>query len=417
MRLNNLPADTVQTTPARAARPARLLQIDVMRLLICASVVATHVVGNANPITSVAPNAVTNLLHYTRQAFFFISALVLVHAYREGPGQLRRRVSVLGVPYLVWSTIYAVIGLAVAYSWWAAERLPWTWLVGLVQGTDGYHMYFLLVSVEFAVVFPAFLALLRATKGHHGLLLLISGAVELGLMALYHYVYLPDGWWRAVAGESSLTAYQFWVVAGGVAALHFDRFHRWVTGHRLLVWGTLGLVCAAATAVFLADVTHGETAEYASRSLQPVTVPLSLAAIGAFYLLSVRIAAIQQPTARRLIVSGTYLSFGIYLSHPALLTGLLYVQKALPGSVTRHAVGVTVVLCLVDFALAVVAAELLSRTRWSKALVGRPRRAAAPRADASPSSPAAASAPAPVGPAPVVERVPVDRPAPAPART
>src|SRR2546423_1376523 len=169
MRLNNLPADNVQTAPARVARPARLLQIHGMRLLIC---------------------------------------------------------------------------------------------------------------VEFAVVFPAFLALLRVTRGHHGLLLVISGAVELGLMALYHYVYLPDGWWRAVAGESSLTAYQFWVVAGGVAALHFDRFHAWVLRYRLLVWGALVLVCAAATAIFFADVAHGETPEYASRSLQPVTVPLSVAAIG-----------------------------------------------------------------------------------------------------------------------------------------
>src|SRR5256885_12275836 len=148
MRPNDLPTESAQTNPER---PARLLQIDVMRLLICASVVATHVVGNANPITAIAPNAVTNLLHYTRQAFFFISALVLVHAYRDGPGQLRKRVSVLGVPYVVWSTIYAVLGLAVAYSWWAAQRLPWTWLVGLIQGTDGDHKYFLLVSVAVAV--------------------------------------------------------------------------------------------------------------------------------------------------------------------------------------------------------------------------------------------------------------------------
>src|SRR2546421_12866793 len=410
MRPNDLPTESAQTNPER---PARLLQIDVMRLLICASVVATHVVGNANPINSVAPNAVTNLLHYTRQAFFFISALVLVHAYREGrPGQLRRRVSVLGVPYVVWSTIYAVIGLAVAWSWWAAKRLPWTWFVGLLQGTDGYHMYFLLVSVEFAVVFPLFLALLRATRGRHGLVLVGSGAIELGLMALYHYVYLPDGWWRAIAGESSLTAYQFWVVAGGVAALHLDRFHRWVTGHRLLVWGALVAICALATTWFLADVWHGETPEYASRSLQPVTVPLSLAAIGAFYLLSVRIAAIRQPTARRLIVSGTYLSFGIYLSHPALLTGLLYLQKALPATVTRHAAIVTLVMCVVDFALAVLAAELFSRTRWSRALVGRPRKSASPRAGASPSRPAAEAAAAPVA-----ERVAREVPAPVAARS
>src|SRR5438552_18030218 len=136
MRPTDPPAEVPTPTPARTARPARLLQIDVMRLLICASVVATHVVGNANPLASVAPNAVTNLLHYTRQAFFFISALVLVHAYRDGRSSMRRRVSVLGVPYLVWSTIYAVIGLAVAWSSWSARRLPWTWFVGLLQGSD-----------------------------------------------------------------------------------------------------------------------------------------------------------------------------------------------------------------------------------------------------------------------------------------
>src|SRR2546430_1903766 len=394
MRLIHLPTEPPLATPARVVRPARLAQIDVMRLLICASVVATHVVGNANPITAIAPTAVTNLLHYTRQAFFFISALVLVHAYRDGPGQLRKRVSVLGVPYVVWSTIYAVLGLAVAYSWWAAQRLPWTWLVGLIQGTDGYHMYFLLVSVEFAVVFPLFLKLLRATRGHHALLLVISGALELGMMALFHYVYLPDGWWRAVAGESSLTAYQFWVIAGGVAAMHLDQFHGWVTRRRLLVWGALVLVVAVATAIFFAEGAPGEPPESASRSLQPVTVPLSLAAIGAFYLVSVRVAAIRQPLARRMIEAGTYLSFGIYLSHPAILTGLLYLQRALPEAASRHAVTVTLVMCVVDFALALLAAQLLSLARWSKALVGRPRRRAAAAGRATPSqSPAGAPAP------------------------
>jgi len=395
MRPTDPPAEASLPTPAHAARAARLAQIDVLRLLICASVVATHVVGNANPITAVAPNAVVNLLHYTRQAFFFISALVLVHAYRGRPGNLRRRVSVLGVPYLVWSTIYAVLGLFLAYSWWSARRLPWTWLVGLIQGTDGYHMYFLLVSVEFAVVFPLFLKLLQATRGHHGLLLVISGLIEVGLMAVYHYVYLPDGWWRAVAGESSLTAYQFWVIAGGVAALHFDRFHAWMTGHRLLVWSSLVLVCAGVAAIFFAEVAGGEAPEYAGRSLQPLTVPLSIAAIGAFYLLSVRIAAIGQPLARRMIDFGTYLSFGIYLSHPLLLAGLLYLERILPASVTRHAVTVTLVMLVLDFALAVILAALLSRTRWSKALVGRPRRRAGAAADASRSHRVAAPVPAP----------------------
>ncbi len=355
-------------------RPARLPQIDVMRLLICVSVVVLHVVGNANPQSSVAANGAVNLLHYSRQAFFFISALVLVHASRRGPGQMRRRVSVLGIPYLVWSTVYAVLGLVTAYSLWATKRLPWTWFVGLVQGTDGYHMYFLLVSVEFAVVFPLFLRLLEATRGHHRTLLVVSGLLELAVMAEYHYGYLPDGWWRPIAGESSLTAYQFWVIAGGVAAMHLDAFHGWLVRHSWLVWAGLAGTCALATGLYAANMAAGESPEYAGLSLQPLTVPLSVAAIGAFYLLSVRIGEIRNARVRRAIDFGTYLSFGIYLSHPLLLTGLLYVQRGLPHAVTRYALPVTVAMCLLDVALSLALAALLSRTAWSKALVGRPRK-------------------------------------------
>jgi peptidoglycan/LPS O-acetylase OafA/YrhL len=235
-------------------------------------------------------------------------------------------------------------------------------------------MYFLLVSVEFAVVFPLYLRLLRATRGHHGLLLLGSGAVAVATMALFHYLYQPDGWWRPIVGESSLAAYQFWVIAGGVAALHLAEFHAWLVRHRALVWGSFVAICAVSTTIFFANVVDGEPPEFAGRSLQPVTVPLSLAAIGAFYLLAVSVAEIRKPAVRRLLVSGTYLSFGIYLVHPAILTGLLYLQKRLPGGVARQAVAVTVVMCLLDFALAVLAAALFSRTPLSKALVGRSRR-------------------------------------------
>jgi hypothetical protein len=411
-----------------------LPQIDVMRLLICASVVATHVVSNANPMQSVPANGVVNVLHYTRQAFFFISALVLVHVHWSDvrpdgrvvgkPGALRRRVSVLGVPYLLWSSFYAVLGLATAYSLGAAKHLPWTWYAGLLQGTDGYHMYFLLVSVEFALVFPLFLMLLHATRGHHLALFVTSGALELATMALFHYVYQPEGWWRAIAGESSLTAYQFWLVCGGLAAIHFKAFHGWLTGHRWLVGASLFAICVVATGVYFGDVLRGVQPEFAGRSLQPITVPLSLAAIGTFYLASLWIAG--RSWSRRMIETGTYLSFGIYLSHPAILTGLLYVQHALPRAVTRHAVSVTVAICVLDFALALAAAALLSRTRWSRALIGRPRRvptqrragepAGVPVPGEPPAGPRRAGTPAagPVseqGEAPLGQPLPAERPA------
>src|SRR5258705_8560224 len=113
------PATPAPTTPT--GQPARLGQIDVMRVLICASVVLTHVVFFANRMQSLRSNTLLNLLHFTRQSFFFISALVLVYAYqsdidqhdtpRRKPGQQRRRISVLAVPYLLWTTFYALLGL------------------------------------------------------------------------------------------------------------------------------------------------------------------------------------------------------------------------------------------------------------------------------------------------------------------
>ena len=139
--------------------------------------------------------------------------------------------------------------------------------------------------------------------------------------------------------------------------------------------------------------------------MQPITVPLSLAAIGAFYLLSVRIAAIGQPLARRAIDLGTYLAFGIYLSHPALLYPLLLIEHHLPVAVRRHAVVLTVLIFLVDFTLAVSLAALLSRTRWSRALVGRPQRRAGRAGGATR---VAEPAPAPAGEG--------AQPAPAPAQ-
>jgi len=51
------------------------------------------------------------------------------------------------------------------------------------------------------VVFPLFLRLLYATRRHHGWLLLGSGVLELLTMALFHYLYQPDGWWRALAAS------------------------------------------------------------------------------------------------------------------------------------------------------------------------------------------------------------------------
>ncbi len=372
-----------------------------MRVITSTSVLAVHVVANVSPMYSVPANGVAALLHYSRQVFFFVSALVLVHTYypRLRPdGSLpaagtvrRRRVAVIGVPYLVWGTVYTLIGLATAYSADALSRLPRTLGVGLLTGTAGYHTYFLLVSLEFTVVLPLLLRLLRATEGRHGRVLLVSALIQIATLACYHYVYLPDHGWRAVAGESSLLAYQFWLVAGGVLALHLEEFHAWARRWRGWVLATGAATAIAVEVVYAVGLAAGRDAQDAASSLQPVVVPWALAALVLVYLFGARLAASRRRLTVRLVRRGAELSFGIYLVHPAVLTCLLLLAGA-----PLHGVGavlVTAVAIPVTLVLSWLVAAGLQRTRFSRALTGRPTRRRLPVARAAVVAPATATTP------------------------
>ena len=161
--------------------------------------------------------------------------------------------------------------------------------------------------------------------------------------------------------------------------------------HRAAVGLSLLGSVLVATALFFTDVARGELPEFAGRSLQPVTVPLGIAAIGACYLVSRWIVRLDLAWLRRPLAVGTHISFGIYLTHPAVLTGLLYLQRLLPGGMAWHPLLATTLIGVLDLSLSAAVAWLFSKTRWSKALIGRPRLAPARPAVPVPAQPLAAS--------------------------
>ena len=154
----------------------RLDQVDAMRPLKQVGVVSTHTIITFAPAgAAVLSNATLLLLHVSREVFFFISACMLTYAYaglqRAGWGTFywRRFVSV-GVPYLCWSLIYFLwfpyVLRDADYADTASSALAH---LGH-QLYFGYnHLYFLIVIMEFYLLFPLVLWLLRRTKGHHGL--------------------------------------------------------------------------------------------------------------------------------------------------------------------------------------------------------------------------------------------------------
>jgi len=322
-------AAEVQVAPETAAKPRRryLHQIDVVRLLTFVCVIGVHSIPMTTSPDSAAAGGLVVLLHFTRNAFFLLSAFVLFHVYARGKelrvgGFWRHRFFFIGVPYLVWTVVY----------WWiAVGALPRTGSLGdlafdVVAGTGEYHLYFLLVSMQLYLLFPALLWLVRRTAGHHLAVFLTSLAVELVLMALHHWVVWPGGLGQLQAHDYVLSPmYQFYFLAGGLAAFHFDRFHAWVVAHP---GGVAALVVGSAAlheGSYLAQLATTGSAAIADDPLQPSIVPWSLAVTVGFYALGCAYARSRRDGSRRawFVDQASLASFGVYLVHPLFLNVLL----------------------------------------------------------------------------------------------
>ncbi len=363
------------TRAVTARRPTHLHDVDLVRLLTFVAVVGVHTTGGTNPFQSVGGNAALMLLHFTREAFFFLTTFVLFHTHYGRPLALgrfwRRRFLLVGVPYVVWTVLYAGRGLLQQLSDGQIAAAARTLGYDLITGDAWYHLYFLLVTLQAYLLFPLVARLVRRTAGHHWSLLAGSALLQIAIMTEVHY----GRPWSGVAGVLEqhcyelFGMYQFWLVAGALAAVHGDRFRGWVSRHIGLSVLSAALAAGAAELWYMIARHHGQPPFDAASVFQPIMVPWGSASIVALFALGSVWQRRRRPgRLDSLIRKGSELSFGIYLVHPAILVGVLTVlPHALPPPwSTLLAMSTTLVL-----STAVVA--LCRPTPLSLVVSGRPR--------------------------------------------
>ncbi|MGC0415701.1 acyltransferase [Embleya sp. AB8] len=369
-------------TPAPGAAPAsvrrpHLHRVDLIRDIAFLCVIVVHVIGVTYPFPGERPAFTQLVLHSTRAIFFFVSTFVLFHSVYHRPLRVRaflgKRFRLLGVPYLLWSTAYWVLGDHPRI----ARDLPGALADlrgGIIWGGSWYHLYFLLVSLQIAALLPLFVKLVRATTGRHSLLLVATGVVQLAaLIVLFHQTPLsgPLEWYR-VHGGMLLPTYGFFVMAGALAAVHLDTFHAWVVGHTRTIW--LGTLATLAVTLFWYrhTVAGGRDTATASMATQPVSLLWGPVAVLALYALATRWERAGGPVpSRRAAALGAQLAFGVYLVHPMILR-LLELNgfaAALPWSA---AVNTAVLVSVVALGSAAFT-WLVAHTPLSPWLIGRER--------------------------------------------
>lgn len=314
-------ARTAEAAPGRARRP-HVASADVVRVLTFACVIGVHTLSTTHPLDDPQADALVMLLHFTREAFFVLTAFVLMHRYgttppRPGPFW-RRRFLLVGAPYVVWTAIYTGLQLATAPLPAAAALQAFAW--GLVTGTVWYHLYFLLVSMQFYLLFPLFQRLLVRTSGSHRWLLLGSLVLQV-LVDLWIHDPAPTGLKAELLPYtgSFVGSYVFFLVLGGVVALHRERVLDALLRHPVLVVAAVAVTGAAAEGRYLGAVATGTNAQFASDVFQPVMIPWVVAVVAGFALLGLVWARSRAGAAPRWVAWASERAFGVFLVHPVIL--------------------------------------------------------------------------------------------------
>jgi hypothetical protein len=302
----------------------------------------------------------------------------------------RKRFGAVLWPYVLWSAGYEIIS-----NWHTFTIGNYLYQTGLaiVLGTAWFHLYFLLVSMQFYLVFPLFKRLLVATKGHHGKLIATAAAIQVGAMLIVTYVPPPSNFWLNLVwarAEALLPMYILLVTVGAVFAAHYEEVRDWILGHVALVTSLALAGIVVGVGAYFIRVDRWDVPPYlASSSTSPWLLP-NVAGVIALLYLATALWHRRHPDGSgaigRFVAFGTVRAFGVFAMHPMVL----WLLTMGPLGLIQRTLHNTVLEVLVTWAIAVAAAlavtEVLLRTPLSRYLVGQSRLAKAPIEKTAPSA-------------------------------
>jgi peptidoglycan/LPS O-acetylase OafA/YrhL len=261
-------------------------QFDSYRVIACCAVILQHSLLWNIQAGNTTAWALVMLLHFSRTAFFFLTAFLLTYSEIHRPLRpttfWRRRYLEIGVPYLIWTAIYWVFSMITLGAWDQAWSLLWHYLV-----FGYYQLYFAVVLLQLYLVFPFVLRAVRASK-HHVALMTASLLFALALAADLHYA-------RYFGVVGSITrhigavwpwardpiTYQEQFIAGILVALHFDEVRSFVERRWRQVIALGVVVGVMATLWYLIAVWTGSDTGHASDLYQPIAFLWFTAAVAA----------------------------------------------------------------------------------------------------------------------------------------
>ncbi len=348
-------------TSTLSKRPAKehLYEVDFMRAFIILGVLCVHVISFFDLFTTAGSSMKTGFdvalvaLHFTREAFMFITGLVLFIVYYHKPFTAKdfwlKRFKLIMIPYLVWTLVYMFFsGTYLPNFSWQPWHLISTYLIGITTGNQ-FYLYYLVISMQLYLIFPIFIPLMRKLEKYHVWIFIASFILEIALMWLNQHVFetmnlntVPASIrWLIYYRDRNILTYQFWFVSGAILAAHYQKIKNFFLQKKWLIYGGVLLMLAVLWShQALQRGVYHESESFLVLVLQPIMIPFSFMVSLTLWRLGIswsnrRFERSMQWFSSFIKVAAAA-SFGVFLIHPIILHYMEVIVYALHTTPTER---------------------------------------------------------------------------------
>lgn len=338
----------------------RYSEIDIFKGLCILAVVAIHMSGiilnnGTLPISKMDDYYLFSVItRFCVPGFILASGflLALKKLYINPIPFLLNRLIYIITPYLIWSVFYS-------YFWSKLNGVPLNLKNNLLFGTASYHLYFIIVIVQFYVIFLIVQKLIEYIKPWH-----------LGVLLICQLLF--NDWARNngfhISGYNLVTTFFPWVFIfffGCYVGRNYSHIQTLLIKLRPYLWGGLFISMFYQLCRYLQMFFEG---------VKPKSIPDGIVIFLTLFVFTLvvsynkEIGKFKNSYLIRFLNRIGLLSFGIYLVHPIIIP--FFVLKVVP-KFTVVSFPVVIIIYAITFLLSWLLIEFLRKIKLSRFLIGK----------------------------------------------